>query len=233
VGSGSPEVRPIDLECAGRRLAARLIDGSGGAAGAPAILFVHGLRSDQQGYVARARVAAERLGAVCLTFDLGGHGESDGDKELLSPREHLAEVCRAYDALHAVADSGRVGVCGASYGGLLAALLAGERPVSRLLLRAPALYPDALLDVPLAQRGELPDPAPASIALDNLATFGGETLVLESGRDAVIAHETIAAYLRASPRTRHELMPDAEHHLADPAWKARFQSLIVEWFAAL
>ena len=232
----SPTVTEIVLVWEGRRLAARLFDGSGGASGAPAILFLHGLRSDQRGYESRALAAAQALGAVCLTFDLGGHGESDGDAELLSPREHLAEVCRAYDTLlsaEAAPDRSRVGVCGASYGGLLAALLLAERPVGRLLLRAPALYPDALLDVALAERGELADPAPSSVALANLAAFAGETLVLESGRDAVIAHETIEAYLGASPRMRHELMPDATHHLADPAWKARFESLIVEWFGEL
>jgi pimeloyl-ACP methyl ester carboxylesterase len=228
-------IAEIDLACAGRRLAARLIDGSGGAAGAPAILFLHGLGSDQRGYESRAVAAADVLGAVCLTFDLGGHGESDGDRDLLSPREHLEEVCCAYDALleGRGRDRDRVGVCGASYGGFLAALLVGSRPVSRLLLRAPALYPDRLVDLPLAERGRLDDPAPPSAALRNLAAFDGETLVLESGRDAVIEHATIKAYLGASPRTRHELIADATHHLADPAWKARFESLIVEWFAAL
>lgn len=224
-------IAEIALACAGRRLAARLIDGSGGAAGAPAILFLHGLGSDQRGYESRAAAAADALGAVCLTFDLGGHGESDGDRDLLSPREHLQEVCCAYDALPASCD--RVGVCGASYGGFLAALLVGERPVSRLLLRAPALYPDRFVDVALAERGPLNDPAPRCAALRNLAAFGGETLVLESGRDAVIEHATIEAYLGASPRMRHELIADATHHLADPAWKARFESEIVEWFAAL
>lgn len=226
-------IAEIDLACAGRRLAARLIDGSGGAAGSPAILFLHGLGSDRRGYESRAVAAADALGAVCLTFDLGGHGESDGDAERLSPREHLEEVCCAYDVLLAGRDRDRVGVCGASYGGFLAALLVGERPVSRLLLRAPALYPDRLVDVALAERGPLDDPAPDSVALRNLAAFAGETLVLESGRDAVIGHATIEAYLGASPRMRHELIADATHHLADPAWKARFESLIVEWFAAL
>ena len=202
---------------------------------APAILFLHGLGTGQDGYEPRARLAAERLGAACLTFDLGGHGATDGVRERLSARDHLAEACCAYDALCTAGAPARerVGVCGASYGAFLAALLLGERRVSRLLLRAPALYPDAWIDLPLGERGTLAGAPASSLALDRVAAFAGETLVLESGRDAVIERDTIEAYLTASPRVHHEVIAEATHHLSEPAWKARFEALIVEWFAAL
>ncbi len=231
----APQVTELGLQSAGRKLAARLIDGSGGTPGSPAILFLHGLGSDQSGYRSRAGAAAGSLGAACLTVDLGGHGDSDGVKELLSPRDHLLDVLCAYDALCAAVaiERARVGVCAASYGAYLAALLLGERPIARALLRAPALYPDEWLDVPLGERGRLEDPPSRSLATDNLAAFGGEVLVLESGRDAVISHATIEAYLHASPRAHHALMADATHHLAEPAWKAEFEAIIVDWFAAL
>ncbi len=225
----------IELVSSGRRLAARIVDGGGGARAAPAILFVHGLHSDQGGYAERAHAAAAGLGAVCLTFDLAGHGASDGDRDRLSVRDHLGDALQAYDRLAAAPGfhPRRVGVCAASYGAYLAALLAGERPVRRMLLRAPALYADDLLDVPLGER-ERPDGPPDSAAgLDNLAALDGEVLVLESERDAVIPHATIEAYLAASPRVRHEVIADATHNLSDPAWRAQFTGRIVSWFGGL
>lgn len=230
-----PQVTEMALSCAERRLAARLIDASAGTPGPPAVLFIHGLRSGQASYRLRAGTAASRLGAACLTFDLGGHGDSDGELDALSPRDHLADACCAYDALCAAAapDPARIGVCGASYGGYLAVLLAGERPVSRLLLRAPALFADAMLDVPTAERGAASEPPPASLVLERLAVFGGETLVLESEHDAVIPHATIEAYVRSSPRVRHAVIADATHHLAEPAWDAEFVAHVVDWFTPL
>lgn len=76
----------------------------------------------------------------------------------------------AYDALRGAegVDPARIGVCGASYGGFLAALLSGLRDPKRLLIRAPALYPDDWLDLPLGSRGERPD-APHSQALEAIA----------------------------------------------------------------
>ena len=225
----------MTIESAGRRLAATVIDGHAGAAAAPAILFLHGLGSDRGGYVSRAPGVAESVGAVCMAFDLGGHGESDGDLDELSLRDHLADACSAYDALARSpgVDPDRIGVCGSSYGGYLAALLAGERPVARVFLRAPALYLDEALDVPGRDRNHPDTPPSRSAALENLATFGGETLVLESGRDEEIPRATIEAYVHAAHAVRHEVIEEATHRLTDPRWEATFVRLLVDWFGAL
>jgi pimeloyl-ACP methyl ester carboxylesterase len=232
-------VRPpsfdITIDSDGRRLAARRMDGGDIATDKPAILFLHGLHSDQTGYEPRAKAAASSLGAVCLTFDLGGHGRSDSDADSLSLRDHLHDAVAAYDAL--VASDGvnpeRVGVCAASYGGYLAALLVAERPIRRLLLRAPALYADECLDVPLRQRGTLGDVPSSSVALESLGRFDGEVLVVESGRDEVIPHAMVKAYLERCQHAGHEIIAEATHRLADPAWEAQFVRLVLEWFAPL
>lgn len=104
------------------------------------IVFVHGSASSQEGYGPRAETAADRIGATCLTFDLSGHGGSGGSLDELSLRDHLADCLAAFDALlgQPGVDPDRVGVCGASYGGFLGALLIARRPTASLLLRAPA-----------------------------------------------------------------------------------------------
>jgi pimeloyl-ACP methyl ester carboxylesterase len=172
------------------------------------------------------------LGATTLTFDLGGHGASEGDGKRITPRENLADTVVALDALAAAPGVERVGVCGASYGGYLAALLTAERPVARVLMRAPALYPDERLDLPLGARGARPA-EPDSAAVAALAAFRGEVLVLESGRDEVIPHAMVEAYLAAGRHVHHAVMPGLGHRLATPAAEAEFVEHLLAWFAPL
>lgn len=203
-----------------------------GAAGQrrPGLLFLHGMHSDQGGYQERARAVVEELGLTCLTLDLGGHGESGGDLTRLTPRDHIEQVTAAYDVLagQPTVDPDAIGVCGASYGAFLASILAGRRPVSKLLLRAPGLYGDDMLDRflgPPVHSEAVPSPATRS-----LRGYGGDTLIVESGADEVIPPEVIAAYLAACPRARRVAIPGAAHALTDAVWRRRFLDEILGFF---
>jgi pimeloyl-ACP methyl ester carboxylesterase len=213
-----------------RRLAASLFTAAAERP-QPGLLFVHGMHSDRGGYGERARAVVDALGITCLTFDLGGHGESNGKLARLTPRDHIDDVTAAYDFLarHPAVDPTWIGVCGASYGGYLGAILTGRRVVRKLLLRAPGLYDDDQLDRPLsvARHSDLG----SSIATRSLSEFDGDVLVVESGADEVIPHAVVAAYLTACPRAAHVLMPDATHALTEPAWRQRFLYEILRFFA--
>ena len=215
----------------GRSLHARLF---GPAERRPGVLFIHGLHSTQAGYGERAEAVAGELGAICLTFDLGGHGESEGSQPALSLADHIGDVVAAYDRLVAErdVDPGRIGVAGASYGGYLAAVLTARRPVARLAIRAPALYADADVPLPPGARWHAVGEGP-NAALDAVRAFGGPFLVVESGRDTVVPADMVHAYLGAAPRARHVVMADAEHALHEPAWRAEFLALLVDFFRGL
>lgn len=205
--------------------------GSSGEAG-PGLLFIHGYASGRATYAQRAAGASQRLRATCLTFDLSGHGESPGDLDRLSRVDHLGDVLAAYDRLVTTegVDPGRVGVCGASYGGYLACLLLSHRPVARLMLRAPALY-FSLEDSPGSGRWQgVEDPARPNPALRNLSGFAGRTLVVESGEDEVIPHRVIQRYLDSSDLVAHHVIEGAGHALTRDDWRAEFQRLVVDWF---
>ena len=202
----------------------------------PGILFIHGLNSDQSGYRVRAETASNNLNVACLTFDLSGHGKQGSTVKLetLTPRDHLADLRSAYDELSGCSfvDPNRIGVCGASYGAYLAVLLTRQRRVKRLLMRAPAMYSDAEYSKPLtgSHKSRV---TPESMAISSLATFAGETLILESERDESIPHEVITAYLRACPRAGHQVIAGATHVLTKPEWREQFMRIILAFFRGL
>lgn len=222
----------MELAAGGRTLAGTMFvpehPGTGGEQ--PGLLFLHGFRSDRGGYRERAEAVTREFGLVCLTVDLSGHGESAGDLGQLTPRDHIDEVTAAFDLLaaHPAVDATRIGVCGASFGGFLAAILTGRRPVRKLLLRAPALYRDELLDLPhtTPRHAEPVD----SLATRSLQAFEGDALLVESGDDDTIPVEVIKAYLTACPTARHVVLPGAGHALTEPEWRAGFLDEILGFF---
>ena len=199
-----------------------------------AVLFVHGLGSSRGTNEQRAGAVSGQHAATCLAIDLGGHGDSTGRLTQVTPRQNLADVVAAHDALAALPgiDPGRIGVCAASYGAYLAVLLTAFRPVNRMLLRAPALYADDCVDRVLGQRRS-GDATTAPTPLAHLALFTGPVTIVESEHDEVISHDTIAAYLSALPRAAHVVQPHARHALTDLAWREDFQRIVVDFFATL
>lgn len=198
------------------------------------LLFVHGLRSNRSGYIERADVASRHLGAAALAFDLGGHGESEGQLADLAPADHLSELAAAFDFLLAAIPphtpaGPKVGVCGSSYGGYLSALLPSVREVWRILLRAPALYPDTLFDVPLGQpRSSVA--THSNMVSSSASQFRGRMLIVESEKDTVIPHDVIRQYLEEFERSQHDTIAGAAHALERTEHKEKFIELILRWF---
>lgn len=220
------------IASADRELAGTIV--TAGVPSGAAVLFVHGLGSSRATNVERAEALCRRTGATCLAVDLGGHGDSSGRLTEVTPRQNLADVVAAFDALASApgVEPSRIGVCAASYGAYLAVLLSALRPVDRMLLRAPALYADDCFDSGLAQRRP-GDATSASTPLAHLALFRGAVTVVESEHDEVISRATIEAYLAARPGADHVIQPGARHALTEPAWRADFLRVVLEFFADL
>ena len=198
------------------------------------VLLVHGLGSSRATNVERAEAVSRTHAATCLAIDLSGHGDSAGRLTQVTPRQNLADVVASYDMLTATpgVDAARVGVCAASYGAYLSVLLTAFRPVNRMLLRAPALYSDACFDRGLSER-MAGDPTSAATTLAHLALFRGQATIVESEHDEIISHDTIAAYLAALPTAAHVIQPEARHALTDPAWRAAYERIVVEFFRTM
>jgi uncharacterized protein len=99
----------------------------------PGVVILHGLvgSKDQPHrlYVTLAEGLA-RAGVVALRVDFRGRGDSEGLTIDITPGADVADARRAVDALAAQpdVDAGRLGLVGHSWGGAVAAVLAGRDP---------------------------------------------------------------------------------------------------------
>jgi dipeptidyl aminopeptidase/acylaminoacyl peptidase len=206
----------------------------------PAVLFLHGWSSDRQGYAFRADPLT-KLGYICLTIDLRGHGESDGELNEFSRADHLQDALAAYDFLCSQknVDSKNISVVGTSYGGNLAAMLASKRLVNHLILRAPALYTNKDMDVPTAKliADEKEDffkdllPEENNISLTGVKNIKGNFIIIESEKDQIIPQTVIEFFLKAAGKNgTHIVIKDADHQLSKGEWKQEFIHHLVDFF---
>lgn len=237
------EEQALALPVDGQRIAATLV---APPRRIPGVLFVHGWGGSQQQYLNRAREIAA-LGCVCLAFDLRGHAATQAQRDTVSRDENLRDVLTAYDTLaaHPQVDREAIAVVGSSYGGYLACILTGERPVRWLGLRVPALYEDSGWNVPKLQLHKDQDlrsyrqsfvAASSNRALKACIGFEGEVLLVESEHDDRVPHPVITSYREAFLRARsltYRCMAGADHGLTDPAQQRAYTALLLQWLGEM
>jgi pimeloyl-ACP methyl ester carboxylesterase len=199
------------------------------------VLFVHGQGSSQRAYEHRADMVSQVLDAICLTFDLSGHGNDAANSDMYSVYDHLQDVLAAYDYLASLSEvkMERMGICGASYGGYLAAVVTAHRAIRRLILRAPSLAKD-LLSTNANRQLRFAKEVPEELdSIRILHRYSGEVLLVESEKDEVIPKSYIEAYLGACSFVQHKVILHAGHALTNPIWDEAFITAIKDWFEGL
>lgn len=225
-------------------LSARVFRPESKAQAFPAVLFVHGWKTNQEGLATFAELLTG-LGFVCMTFDLPGHGETVGDRNILSRQDFLRSVLEAYDLLASLegVDAERVYAVGASFGAYLVALLAAERNVQGFVMRVPSNYPDegftepklrAAGDTSVDEWRKLPLAWNETASLRALHGFSGPVLIVESGQDGVIPHQVVQNYVDALPDQNlltYKVMENAPHSLGnDEPLRQEYADLLHDWF---
>jgi uncharacterized protein len=238
----STRANTIDIPVDGKHIAGTLV---GPDTMVPGVLLVHGWDGSQDQYIARAHEIAS-LGCICLTFDLRGHVRHHADRDTITREDNLRDLLAAYDVLvgHPAVDPGAIAIVGSSYGGYLAAIASGMRPVRWLGLRVPALYKDGDWDTPkagldrvrLAEYRSSVVPAAGNRALDACSAFTGDVLVVESEHDALVPHQVLQNYMAAFVRAQsltYRMISGADHALSQTQWQQTYTSLLVNWMSEM
>lgn len=211
----------------------------------PAILFVHGWTSDQKRSFQYAK-ALSQLGFICFLFNMRGHGKSEGDISLLTPKDFFDDVVTAYDYLSRVkkVDASAISAVGSSFGSYLIILLSNRRKLKNLTLRVPADYPNNIFNKPKSQNSGSNNPEVVAwrkqikkpdetYALRALSKYLGEILIIEAEKDRVVPHETIMNYMNAiqdKDRVTHTVMKDSPHTIVKGRFRDECEKILTDWF---
>jgi dienelactone hydrolase len=181
---------------------------------APAVILIHMLhRSRRDWDAAASRLAFAGIGA--LTFDLRGHGESQGSVG----RDYAAMVqdvkaARRFLSTRGDVLTGRIGIAGASIGANLAALAAADDQ---------AVLSLALLSPSLDYRGLRIEAA--------VRKFGGRPVLLVASDEDGYAVRTTRDLQKAGAGTREALMLSQAGHGTNMLFRSPELALsLVDWF---
>ncbi len=208
----------------------------------PAVLFFHGMTSSEANYIPLAQRLAE-TGIIGLTINLRGHRGSEGSFSKLTIHDGMTDGIRAYDFLvqHPSVDKERVGICGASFGAGIAALVSSKRKAKSLVLRVPATYSDEMMGMTYEKIMELEqekfnkmthmDETPP---LRSLEKFNGSLLVVTSENDTIIPPLMSQQFIDSAKVAKLKKLIEikkATHNLTDNRWREEFRTTTINWFS--
>ncbi len=227
----------IAFSSGGDKIAGKLFPGSSTKL---AFLLIQGWTGHQN--VTAAQALAD-LNFTCMTYDMRGNGDSEGNLSELSRADFIADAVVAYDQLKDRLDPDTaIGVVGSSFGSYTAVLLTEQRPVICLSLRVPASYPDEGFDEPQeAQRASSLDFAEwrqqklshnENHAFKALHNFVGKVQIIEAGADDILCHQVADNYVNALASEQllnYIVMKGAPHRLENERLSNEYVRLLTGW----
>lgn len=206
----------------------------------PAVLFFHGMISQRKPRTnGRAQALAEK-GIAALTFDFRGCGETPGDVRKTTYRQWFEDALLAYDFLISQdsIDQDRIGVCGKSFGGYMAALTSQRRMVKSMVVHAPATYNDSGFDHPYnfdtkaRYEFRISRKALYTMPIRAIEAYLNPFLVVGSQFDNLCPSSLVEGYYNhaASKQKKLVWIKGADHPLSRAEWNQEYIDLLIDWF---
>ncbi len=207
----------------------------------PGVIFFHGSGSNQGRYLSLAEALCKN-NIAALTFNIRGHDSSEGLK-VVTAYDGITDAVAAYDFFiqQKGVDQDRIGVCGSSFGAVLATHLQEKRKIKSILLRVPALYKEEMMKVNLGKFLESEDRIFNDMdnikdteMMKKIALFEGSLLVVASEKDELIPAPITQAFFDEAKKARRKefkVIKNAPHAIKDPAHREELQNITIQWFA--
>jgi len=210
----------------------------------PAILFVHGWTSEKKRSFQYAE-ALIKLGFIVMVFDMRGHGISEGNINIATPKEFLKDCIAAYDYFSSIkgVDKENISIISSSFGSYLSSMLTSKRKIKNLVLRVPADYSNDTFEKPkMGNAGEnpnvfkwrlIPKKYNETFALQALHDYDGNIIIIESEKDTIVPHPIIQNYIDAvkdKSKLTHIVMKGAPHSIKPGPFKEEVTRILVRWF---
>jgi uncharacterized protein len=221
----------------------------------PAAIFFHGFTGDRMEshwiFIKCCRALA-REGIASLRFDFYGSGESEGTFHEATLQSEIADARAASRFMQRQKgiDPARLGLCGLSLGGCVAACVARAANAKALVLWSAVAHPAILQQL----SKKLGNPSPShpgdfeydareisarflkdAAKVDPLSAirrFAKPTLIVHPGKDDAVPPSHAADFLQASSAKIKEkvIIPGADHTYTSVAWESDVIARTVDWF---
>ena len=219
------------------------------------VVFFHGFTGDRMEshwiFIKCARALAS-AGIASLRFDFFGSGESEGEFRDVTLRSEIDDAVdgAAYFRRQKEIDPARLGLCGLSLGGCIAACIAHRVKAKVAVLWSAVAHPAVLREIAATLARPLPgasdlweydarevsrrflDDAAKFDAAQLLRRFAGPTLIIHPEKDAHVPLSHAEDLFRASPATAKEqvTIAGADHTFTSLAWEREVIERTVAWF---
>jgi len=182
------------------------------------VLWLQGWGSTIESHFEAVKKLAEKSGIAIAMIDYAGFGQHTVLLSETTREQQHHEVVAAYDKLKALGYENII-ACGHSFGSYMSALLASQREVASLILRAPAIYEDSEFSIPQKQRSDVAyqafkqtvRPNSPLAALQAIKKYDGPVFVFEYGADEVIPRNIPQSYFANALQGSYIYVPHSPH----------------------